>query len=207
MTASTFWDEPDTRRAVLARLPAYRLTKFQDCLPELFALEVIERYLLDVEGTVRWLGGAAEPSASKRRPRVQLRLPGGDVPRSLLPALQCRWGELPDRLSVDELNALAHMVQGYEIARDYLGRDAFDVARDLREGFAEKRRWEGSAVELLAGFFAVVRGWRGLYDGPHDGDEHHQEAQSLYEAVRQRLLEHPDEVELVPARAEPPDES
>ena len=35
--------------------PAYRLTKFQDCLPERFALEVIERYLLDVEGTVRWL--------------------------------------------------------------------------------------------------------------------------------------------------------
>ena len=56
-TASAFWDEPDTRRAVLARLPAYRLTKFQDCLPELFALEVIERYLLDVAGTVRWFSG------------------------------------------------------------------------------------------------------------------------------------------------------
>lgn len=61
MTAAAFWDEPATRRAVLSRLPAYRLTKFQDCLPELFALEVIERYLLDVEGTVRWLGGDAHP--------------------------------------------------------------------------------------------------------------------------------------------------
>jgi ATP-dependent Lhr-like helicase len=59
MTTATFWNEPDTRRAVLARLPDYRLTKFQDCLPETFALEVIERYLLDIEGTVRWLGGAA----------------------------------------------------------------------------------------------------------------------------------------------------
>jgi ATP-dependent Lhr-like helicase len=57
MTTAAFWDEPDTRRAVLTRLPAYRLTKFQDCLPEKFALEVIEHYLLDVEGTVRWLGG------------------------------------------------------------------------------------------------------------------------------------------------------
>ena len=39
MTTAAFWDEPDTRRAVLARLPAYRLSKFQDCLPETFALE------------------------------------------------------------------------------------------------------------------------------------------------------------------------
>ena len=56
MTSPEFWAAPDTRKAVLARLPAYRLSKFQDCLPELFALEVVERYLLDVEGTVRWLG-------------------------------------------------------------------------------------------------------------------------------------------------------
>ena len=33
---------PTLRRAVLARLPGYRLSKFQDCLPERFALEVIE---------------------------------------------------------------------------------------------------------------------------------------------------------------------
>ncbi len=56
MKSAEFWSEPDTRRAVLARLPGYRLSKFQACLPERFALEVIERYLLDVEGTVRWLG-------------------------------------------------------------------------------------------------------------------------------------------------------
>lgn len=55
MTSSAFWDDPAMRRAVLARLPVYRLSKFQDCLPEQFALEVIENYLLDVEGTVRWL--------------------------------------------------------------------------------------------------------------------------------------------------------
>ncbi len=50
-----FWDTPEVRRAVLARLPGYRLSKFQDCLPEKFALEVIENYLLDVTGTARWL--------------------------------------------------------------------------------------------------------------------------------------------------------
>lgn len=57
MAAASLWSEPGTRRAVLARLPAYRLSKFQDCLPERFALEVIEHCLLDVEGTARWLGG------------------------------------------------------------------------------------------------------------------------------------------------------
>ncbi len=59
MSSPAFWDAPDTRRAVLARLPGYRLSKFQDCLPEKFALEVIENYLLDVESTVRWLGSSA----------------------------------------------------------------------------------------------------------------------------------------------------
>ncbi len=56
MTNPEFWNDADTRRAVVSRLPEYRLSKFQDCLPEKFALEVIEMYLLDVVGTVRWLG-------------------------------------------------------------------------------------------------------------------------------------------------------
>ena len=45
----------EARQAVLARLPGYRLSKFQDCLPEAFALEMIESYLLDVEGTIGFL--------------------------------------------------------------------------------------------------------------------------------------------------------
>ena len=69
MCAIEFWTAPEMRRAVLARLPGYRLTKFQDCLPEPFALEVIERYLLDVAGTVRWLGtGSAVVDASGQTP-------------------------------------------------------------------------------------------------------------------------------------------
>lgn len=58
MSSSDFWQAPETRRAVLARLPAYRLSKFQACLPERFALEMIETFLLDVAGTVRWLAEA-----------------------------------------------------------------------------------------------------------------------------------------------------
>jgi len=63
MASQAFWDAPDVRRAVLARIPGYRLSKFQDCLPERFAVEVIERYLLNVEGTVRWLAGEHQTAA------------------------------------------------------------------------------------------------------------------------------------------------
>lgn len=56
MTEPGFWTEPAFRRALLGRLPNYRLSKFQDCLPERFALENIERHLLDVDGAVGWLG-------------------------------------------------------------------------------------------------------------------------------------------------------
>jgi ATP-dependent Lhr-like helicase len=55
MSVPAFWTEETFRRSLLGRLPNYRLSKFQDCLPETFALETVERYLLDVEGTVGWL--------------------------------------------------------------------------------------------------------------------------------------------------------
>ncbi len=57
MSTETFWTEPTLRKSLLGRLPNYRLSKFQDCLPEPFALEVIENYLLDVRTTLGWLGG------------------------------------------------------------------------------------------------------------------------------------------------------
>jgi ATP-dependent Lhr-like helicase len=65
MCSADFWTAPEMRRAVLARLPGYRLSKFQDCLPERFALEVIEKYLLDVAGTVSWLREAQSHLALK----------------------------------------------------------------------------------------------------------------------------------------------
>jgi ATP-dependent Lhr-like helicase len=55
MSEPGFWTEETFRRSLLGRLPNYRLSKFQDCLPEMFALETVERYLLDVEGTMGWL--------------------------------------------------------------------------------------------------------------------------------------------------------
>jgi len=66
MGTSEFWTAPEMRRAVLSRLPGYRLSKFQDCLPERFALEVIANYLLDVERTVRWLNDVGDADREVR---------------------------------------------------------------------------------------------------------------------------------------------
>ncbi len=65
-----FWASEDVRRAVLSKLPGYRLSKFQDCLPERFALEVIERYLLDVEGTTAWLNPNRRTNALRDPPHA-----------------------------------------------------------------------------------------------------------------------------------------
>jgi ATP-dependent Lhr-like helicase len=59
MSLPGFWTDANLRKALLGRLPNYRLSKFQDCLPEAFALEVVENYLLDVASTVRWLAGTS----------------------------------------------------------------------------------------------------------------------------------------------------
>jgi len=59
MSAVDFWGDVTLRKALLGRLPNYRLSKFQDCLPEAFALEVVENYLLDSAGSVRWLAGTS----------------------------------------------------------------------------------------------------------------------------------------------------
>ena len=47
----------ETGRALLAKMPAYRLSKFQDALPEAFAVEMVGNYLLDISGTRTFLRG------------------------------------------------------------------------------------------------------------------------------------------------------
>ena len=55
MTDSEFWERPETMRALLGRLPTYRLSKFQDALPDAFAVEMVGDYLLDVPATRRFI--------------------------------------------------------------------------------------------------------------------------------------------------------
>jgi ATP-dependent helicase Lhr and Lhr-like helicase len=59
----SFWDDPATGPALMARLPPYRLSKFQDALPETMALEMVETYLLDVSMTRQFLLDCAVQSS------------------------------------------------------------------------------------------------------------------------------------------------
>ncbi|HSP79810.1 MAG TPA: DEAD/DEAH box helicase [Myxococcaceae bacterium] len=55
LAAEGFWNDPETRQALRARLPEYRLSKFQDALPEERALELLGAWLLDFEGARAFL--------------------------------------------------------------------------------------------------------------------------------------------------------
>jgi ATP-dependent Lhr-like helicase len=58
MGRAEFWEKPETRQALLARLPAYRLSKFQNALPDAFAVEMVGRYLLDFDAARRFVSAA-----------------------------------------------------------------------------------------------------------------------------------------------------
>jgi ATP-dependent helicase Lhr and Lhr-like helicase len=45
-----FWQEPATINYLINNMPGYRFSKFQQVLPDRFALEVVQSYLLDVPG-------------------------------------------------------------------------------------------------------------------------------------------------------------
>jgi ATP-dependent Lhr-like helicase len=50
-----FWASEETRKALFARVPDFRLSKFQQALPPACETEVVSMYLLDIEGTQRFL--------------------------------------------------------------------------------------------------------------------------------------------------------
>lgn len=51
-----FWDDPENRARLLAKVPDYRLSKFQRALPPRFEVEVVGAYLLDFEGAREFMG-------------------------------------------------------------------------------------------------------------------------------------------------------
>lgn len=52
MNNNAFWSEPSIKRFIFEQLPEYRLSKFQQALPESYSLEMISDYLLDIPGAV-----------------------------------------------------------------------------------------------------------------------------------------------------------
>lgn len=176
-----------------------RLTKFEPCLPRDLLLELVVDRALDPQGAAR----AAEQAAGRRGRTVgtteepiviTLRAPPDSERESPAIALaaQGRWAELPDNLSVHELNVIAHLVNGYEIAAGCGLDEPGALAERFRAG--PEALDAASIAELFAAFFGAVRGWRGLYEFPTDGDQHHREALALFAALRRALRERPDSV-------------
>jgi len=58
MSQVGFWELDETRIALLARLPEYRLSKFQSALPDSRAAELVGSYLLDAKMAARFLNCA-----------------------------------------------------------------------------------------------------------------------------------------------------
>ncbi|MBN2526830.1 MAG: hypothetical protein JXR76_10595 [Deltaproteobacteria bacterium] len=58
ISTTGFWQSQETTHALMSRLPEYRLSKFQRAFPARMAVELVGRYLLDVEATERFVFGA-----------------------------------------------------------------------------------------------------------------------------------------------------
>jgi ATP-dependent Lhr-like helicase len=47
---SAFWEDPDRVRAIRARLPPFRMSKFQDALPDAAVTEMLAKFFIDAAG-------------------------------------------------------------------------------------------------------------------------------------------------------------
>lgn len=55
LSESDFWETLSMQKFIASQLPQYRLSKFQQALPEMFSVEMIHNYLLDISSTVTFL--------------------------------------------------------------------------------------------------------------------------------------------------------
>ena len=50
-----FWQAKSTQKYLLEKLPNYRFSKFQQVLPDRYALEMVQGYLLDIDGICKYI--------------------------------------------------------------------------------------------------------------------------------------------------------
>ena len=55
MKESSFWDSESAKNFISSQLPEYRLSKFQQALPDRYSQEIVHNYLLDSKGTLLYL--------------------------------------------------------------------------------------------------------------------------------------------------------
>ncbi|MCY7337382.1 MAG: DEAD/DEAH box helicase, partial [Chamaesiphon sp.] len=51
----SFWQSAATQNAISMNLPEYRLSKFQQALPDIYSIEIIQNYLLDIPKSIEFL--------------------------------------------------------------------------------------------------------------------------------------------------------
>lgn len=183
---------PEDARAFAAAGTSRRLTKFEPCLPpeHLFAL-VAER-ALDLVGAQAAVGSLARSGPPWT---ILLRISDSERSPATEAAARGDWAGLPDVPTMKELNTIGHYLDGYQIAIDYCGSDAFAIAQRLREHPEELATM--STPALFAAFFASVRGWRGFYEWPAEGSAAHAEAAAWLRAVRDRVRARPEDLRFV----------
>lgn len=62
----SFWEDAELWQRIVARIPPHRFSKFQAALPPRFELELVGRYLLDLDGARRFILGDAAQAPSAR---------------------------------------------------------------------------------------------------------------------------------------------
>lgn len=55
ISKANFWSNPFTEQYIRDHLPEYRLSKFQNTLPDDYSLEMISNYLLNIPGTIKFI--------------------------------------------------------------------------------------------------------------------------------------------------------
>jgi ATP-dependent Lhr-like helicase len=65
-----FWEDERLWNEVAGGLPGYRLSKFQILMPKWVEQEMLATFLLDIEGTWRWLSGGGVVERPPRRPQA-----------------------------------------------------------------------------------------------------------------------------------------
>ncbi len=93
-----------------------------------------------------------------------------DTPEWIADVREGRFDCLPERLSPEEMNHFAHLVNGYQLAQEAGLGELQDACVTLTEQAAQTGAWKGTALELWLVLFGEHR--RARQGGFGDADEH-----------------------------------
>ncbi|MFN3200724.1 MAG: DEAD/DEAH box helicase [Bradymonadia bacterium] len=102
ITDAEFWEDEKLWREIADDLPNYRLSKFQPFMPLWVSQEMVASFLLDLEGTWRWLGGAQGDAPASKLKVVQAAVDAARAAAPSSPTTSPRdWSEVRARLDAE----------------------------------------------------------------------------------------------------------